>query len=148
MIRRHALRAFRKLDRKGAAAVEFALLMPFILIMLIGLVDFGMGLWTQMQLESAARAGAQYALIDYADTSGIQNAVTGSSNLTTAPTPLATTFCECSNGTSVSCAGTCASGSVRIFVRVTATSSFTPLLSYPGMPNPFTLRGGATIRVQ
>src|SRR5665648_686886 len=42
------------LDR-GAAAVEMALVLPLLLFVLCGLVDFGRGFNTQMQLTQAAR---------------------------------------------------------------------------------------------
>lgn len=52
----------RWLDRGGQAAVEFALILPFLLVMLIGIVEFGRA-WNEHQVitdaaREAARKGA------------------------------------------------------------------------------------------
>ena len=53
---------FRRDDR-GQALVEFALIMPFLLLLLIGVVEFGRG-WNMHQvLTDAAREGARKAVI-------------------------------------------------------------------------------------
>lgn len=46
------------LDR-GAVAVEMALVLPLLLLILFGLVDFGRGFNAQMQLTQAAREGVR-----------------------------------------------------------------------------------------
>jgi Flp pilus assembly protein TadG len=46
------------LDR-GAAAVEMALVLPLLLLVLFGLVDFGRAFNNQMQLTQAAREGVR-----------------------------------------------------------------------------------------
>ncbi len=58
MSRRRA-RNFRR-DR-GAAAVEFALLLPVLLLLVFGLIDFGRALNAQITLTQAAREGARAA---------------------------------------------------------------------------------------
>lgn len=47
-----------QLDR-GAAAVEMALVMPVLLLLLFGMVDIGRLLYTKVELSSAARDGAR-----------------------------------------------------------------------------------------
>jgi Flp pilus assembly protein TadG len=48
-------------DRGGQAAVEFALVLPFLLVMLIGIVEFGRA-WNQHQvITDAARESARKA---------------------------------------------------------------------------------------
>ena len=44
---------------RGAAAVEFALVFPILILMLIGIVEFGSVFNTQLMLTSAAREGAR-----------------------------------------------------------------------------------------
>ena len=44
---------------RGAAAVEFALVFPVLILMLIGIVEFGSVFNTQLMLTSAAREGAR-----------------------------------------------------------------------------------------
>lgn len=61
------LRLFRKLKQKedGQALVEFALVLPILLILLCGIVDFGWIYYNQITLNNAAREGARYAVIHY-----------------------------------------------------------------------------------
>lgn len=44
---------------RGAAAVEFALLLPLLLLIVFGLLDFGRAINTQITLTQAAREGAR-----------------------------------------------------------------------------------------
>jgi Flp pilus assembly pilin Flp len=46
-------------QQRGAAAVEFALIVPLLLSMLLGVIDFGMALGETISLEGAAREGAR-----------------------------------------------------------------------------------------
>ena len=49
---------------RGAAAVEFALVMPILILLLAGIVNFGFVLAQQLSLNSAARQAARYAVVD------------------------------------------------------------------------------------
>jgi Flp pilus assembly protein TadG len=44
---------------RGAAAVEFALLLPVLLLLVFGIIDFGRALNAQITLTQAAREGAR-----------------------------------------------------------------------------------------
>jgi Flp pilus assembly protein TadG len=48
---------------RGAAAVEMALVLPILLLLVFGIIDFGRMLHTQIQLSEAAREGARAATI-------------------------------------------------------------------------------------
>jgi Flp pilus assembly protein TadG len=50
-------------DRRGAALLEFALLLSLLLILLFGIIDFGRVLFTANNLTAAAREGARYAAV-------------------------------------------------------------------------------------
>ncbi len=54
------LSEFRRSPR-GAAAVEFALLLPLLLIMVVGMVEFGRAISQSNALERGLRAGASFA---------------------------------------------------------------------------------------
>jgi Flp pilus assembly protein TadG len=56
--RRHRT-ACRLLGERGAAAVEFALVAPVLLMLLFGIIEFGKTMNTQATLSSAAREGAR-----------------------------------------------------------------------------------------
>lgn len=44
---------------QGAAAVEMAIVLPILLLILFGIIDFGRLLYTKVELSSAARDGAR-----------------------------------------------------------------------------------------
>jgi Flp pilus assembly pilin Flp len=57
----------------GAAAVEFALLLPLLVLLLFGLIQFGLAFNTRIQATNAAREGARMAVVgidDWADVGG------------------------------------------------------------------------------
>jgi Flp pilus assembly protein TadG len=49
---------------RGSAAVEFALLLPLLLLIVFGIVDFGRALNAQITLTQAAREGARLAALN------------------------------------------------------------------------------------
>jgi Flp pilus assembly protein TadG len=53
----------RSKQERGAAAVEFALLLPLIVIILFGIIGFGIALFRAVNYVSAAREGARYAAV-------------------------------------------------------------------------------------
>ena len=50
---------------RGQALVEFALVLPILLVLLCGIVDFGWLYYNQITLNNAAREGARYAAVHY-----------------------------------------------------------------------------------
>ena len=53
---------FRRDDR-GAAAVEFALVLPILVVLVFGIVDFGRALFAYNYLTSAVREGGRFAAV-------------------------------------------------------------------------------------
>lgn len=57
------LRILRTLrDRRGASAVEFAFAMPVLIVLLIGVFEFGRLFWTWTTLQYAAEQTGRYAM--------------------------------------------------------------------------------------
>jgi Flp pilus assembly protein TadG len=80
MQRRHAATGPR--DR-GAAAVEFALLLPLLLLLVFGIIDFSRALNAEITLTQAAREGARLEALGQANVvSRTQAAATGLSPVT------------------------------------------------------------------
>jgi Flp pilus assembly protein TadG len=62
----------RRGDDRGAAAVEFALVLPVLVLLLFGIVDFGRLLNAEITLTQAAREGARVAALVDADAAADQ----------------------------------------------------------------------------
>lgn len=56
-------------EERGAVAVEMAVLLPLLLLILIGTMEFGRAFNVQNSLTQAAREGARHAAIHYDDDS-------------------------------------------------------------------------------
>lgn len=48
-------------DSAGVAAVEFALVLPLLLLLILSLIDFGRLFFVQISITSASREGARYS---------------------------------------------------------------------------------------
>ena len=63
---------------RGATAVEFALILPLLLVLLFGLIDFGRMGFVQVSLTAASREGARYSSLyssGVSDTQSLNNFV-------------------------------------------------------------------------
>lgn len=127
-------------DRRGASAVEFALIAPLIATALLGVVDLGRAEYEKMSLDHALRAAAQKAMSDpgtaaveqvlreaaaanFTDANGVL-----SSDLTIAPPAR---FCACPDNmtAAVACSTTCPNGRhTYVYYKMTASKAFTGFL--------------------
>lgn len=57
------LRAFARLDESGQSLVEFALILPVVLLIITGLFDVARATWQENTLAYAAREGTRYAIV-------------------------------------------------------------------------------------
>jgi len=59
-------RAYRRcrINRQGAAAVEFALVAPLFFLMVFGMIEFGRMIMVQQVITNASREGARIAVLD------------------------------------------------------------------------------------
>jgi Flp pilus assembly protein TadG len=138
---------------KGASTIEFALVVTFLSPLAVGVLDFGMGMWDQMQVGNAARAGAQYAIANGWNQAAIQTAVTSATNLSSiTATPAPTETCGCPNAstgvTTATCGSACAGGGTTgTYIVVNARASYSTIFTYPGISNPLTLSSTETVRI-
>jgi Flp pilus assembly protein TadG len=56
-------RAGARSRRQGQSLVEFAVVLPIFLLILAGILDFGLGLYSQMTIINAAREGARIGAV-------------------------------------------------------------------------------------
>ena len=106
----------------GQALVEFALIIPLLVLLLMGIFDLGRGVYAYNVVASAAREGAHYGVLDPTNTNEIQNRAKAN---TAALDPNQISIqIQCSNnGTSFD--STCNPN--RTFLRVTVTYTFQPI---------------------
>jgi Flp pilus assembly protein TadG len=57
----------RKTADRGTAAVEFVLIVPVLLLIVFGIIDFGRALNAQISLTGAAREGVRLAALGYSN---------------------------------------------------------------------------------
>ncbi len=74
---------------RGAAAVEMALVLPVLLLVIGALVDLGRMFHAQLVLSSAAREGARMVSVDYSNADAITR-MTAAARPVTLPTPTIT----------------------------------------------------------
>jgi len=58
----------RMRDQRGAAAVEFAIVLPLLMLLLLGILEFGWMFNQQISLTNAAREAARYYAVHLNDT--------------------------------------------------------------------------------
>jgi Flp pilus assembly protein TadG len=141
-------------DERGASVAEMALLLPILLLVLVGLIDFGRAYYLSTEVSAAASAGALYGSQNTTaaqDSTGIKAAaLAGAPNVSGMTVPTVSVVCECSGSTaSVSCSSPgCSSSSHMIeWLTVGTSATYKPLFPYPGIPSSITLAGQATLRV-
>lgn len=91
-----ACRLFR-LNRSGAAVVEFAIVAPLFFLLIFGMIEYGRMVMVQQVITNASREGARRAVLDGATTSGVVARVeefldsaavdSGSTTITLSPDP-------------------------------------------------------------
>ena len=64
-------------DEGGVVAVEFALVLPLLVTLVFGIVQFGLALNTKLTLTHAAREGARAAVVGSNATTAVKDAATG-----------------------------------------------------------------------
>ena len=138
-------------DQSGNAAVEFAFVAPVLILMLIGLYDFGMYINQKMQLENLARGAAEY-MIKGGTEEGIRLDVIGD-NMTdeeVEEVELASeSICECNDGEVIECSESCEGGDYkRQFFSFSMTRDFSTTFPYPGIPDTISMTGNARLQVE
>lgn len=53
-------------DEHGGSLVEFAIIMPLLLVILFGIIEFGILLYNQAAITNASREGARYGIVSRA----------------------------------------------------------------------------------
>jgi Flp pilus assembly protein TadG len=141
----------------GTSLIEFALVAPILIFMLIGLIEVGRYAMLSIVAANSARAGVQYgaqSLATATDTTGIKNAAVQDglnlSNWTASGGGVtAKSLCTVNGGALQTCT-TSTNGppaNTIYYVSVQVTGTFKSLMSYPGIPTNIPVSGKAVMRV-
>ncbi len=91
---------------RGQALVEFAIILPVFFLVVAGMFDLGLGVYSDLTLVNAAREGARLGVIDPGNTSAIEDRVRAMSGNLDASKLDVTVACERDvDGTFVPCTG-------------------------------------------
>ncbi len=124
--------------RDGIGAIEFALIAPLLLMMLLGILDFGMAFWQRMQIANATDAGVEWAMANPYNGTSITDVVQAATNLSI-PTgnisPSNPYGCATSSGVvTYSQSTTCPDGSTsQLYTLVSAYICYSTLFTWPGL---------------
>jgi len=144
-------------SRRGAATVELALVLPFLLLFGVAVVEVGLLLSASMALSNAAQAGALYGAQSNAfaaDTAGIRIAAQRDAPQLGAFTVTSSRSCRCpptsgSAEVTVTCTTSCgAYGPPRVYVQVTASTTVKLLFANSIFSSAASMKRTSTIRSQ
>ena len=149
----------------GGALVELALVLPVLVLVFVGTIDFGRVFYTSQSLINAARAGVQYGAYTPARTADFAGMEAAAEAATSTPgiAAVASRLCQCASDTgafsatapsandcSTPVATSCPGGHRVVTVTVTTTKTFNTLMAggLPGFLQSIDLTRTATMRAQ
>lgn len=149
-------------DETGAAATEFALLVPILMTMILGVLDYGFHIRRVMEVSNVARAAIEY--MSQMDADDLENTQLVSQDLVTdvlsqstldfeedaISFPQTMPFCECGDGTAVDCdEGTCdADGDyMRKFIEVSISYQSQTMMPWPGIAEAMNITSQTRIQI-
>lgn len=139
----------RQRHEQGAVALEFALIVPILLVLFFGIVNYGIVLAQQLSLSNSARQAARFAVVDVEGrTCGqIENEARAAAEtigmLPTDPTYALT-------GATGTCERPCADSTPTTDLTVTLTyrSEFVVPMPIPGFPSGVDIKGEGVFRCE
>jgi Flp pilus assembly protein TadG len=137
---------------KGQAIIELALILPVLLLLTLGIIDFGRAAYYYIEVSDATKAAAQYgsqSMADAENTNNITQAAQNSARDIAAGLGVTVAPLQC--GCPGAAAGGCPAAGCTypiVYLTVNTTYTFTPMFSYPGVPASFNMAGNVTTPVQ
>ena len=145
--------------QSGQSLLEFAILLPMLLLLALGVIEMGRFAYIGILVGNAARAGVSWGAQNHttaADTNGgietaadndFQNNGPSLGSLNVAHSVV----CGCDNGgtiTAASCTTVCPLGATLVdSLTVTTSGTFSAIFNYPGIPTSITISRTATQRI-
>jgi len=147
-------------DRRASISVETALLMTVLIVLAMGVFDFGKVYARKMELTNAVRAGMQYSLVrkpiagDYSDIIYAVNTGLSSNDQASGSTVSVSMYCKCSDGSDSDCLSTagsnltCPDGNLRsAYVYITLEETYTLIFVHEAVGGVMTLSESASVRL-
>lgn len=140
-------------SEQGGAMVELAVVLPVLILIAIGVMDYGRVFFTSIAVSNAARAGAEWGargegvnsdkFTEMQNFAKLEGAQAGTITVT------ANRTCRCgltvvTCATAADCGG--GYGPAAEFIDVTASKTVTLLIKYPGLPASINISRTATFR--
>jgi len=154
----------KNMHQRGAALIEFALVTPLLIMVLIGLIEVGRLAYFSIEVANAAHAGAQYGAISYKNAGGSGMGVAAQKDGQNGVAHLQTTadyVCACwnpstaaetpSTPTQAACGVPCSNGGHTVtYAQVSVTGTMHALFNYTalGLPAQWAVTRVATMRVE
>jgi Flp pilus assembly protein TadG len=134
-------------SESGQALVEVSVAGTLLVVIVLGVIEFGQLAYDSIEVSNAAKAGVQYGTQNGAtasDTTGIQNAAAAAATDVTGLTATSSYSCTCSDGSSSTCQNTdCPNSHLEEVLTVNTQATVTPMVRIPGLPSSFTVTGKA-----
>jgi Flp pilus assembly protein TadG len=137
---------------RGAAALEFALVMPLLLLLLFGIIGFGIVFAQNLALGNAARQAARFGVVEgntcaqikqMAVDEAISVGMDGPTEIDTADVTVTVNGVACS-GTTQPCKSSAVGASVRVLVPFTSEL----LIPIAGFPDSVDIEGEGEFRCE
>lgn len=126
-------------DNRGAAAIEMALVLPILVVLVLGIMEFGILMFSQQVIVNASREGARQGIVlaTPRPTEGdVENVVANYLTTSTLDGGLADVTVEGAGG----------AGGTNLTVSVNYPYQFIALNNFvPGLPDPFPLTASTTM---
>ena len=133
----------------ASSLLECAILLPVLVTLMLGSVDFGRAWYVNQEITAAAEAGALYGLQNPSDAGGMQAAALLAVSDVPSLTAVAKYGAECSDGTgavaNVASVPGCSTNSVE-FVEVDTSAVYRPFLPFALMSSALTMNSKSRMR--
>ena len=137
----------------GQSLVEFALVVPLLLLLLIGAIEIGRAAYYSIAVTNAARSAVQYGAqspVFAADNNGIKQAALDDAPMLNLADITLSNHYECPDGSAApSPPGPtdCGGGRFIPYLKVNTQMQLALLVGFPGLPQSFSLKGEAIMRI-
>jgi Flp pilus assembly protein TadG len=149
-MRRQPLGNRRRRGERGASAVEFALVCPILIVLLLGIIDLGALFAQQLSMGNAARQAGRFGVVEGRTCQDIVDEATstvptiGLESTDVAVTVQPTGKPACTGGPTIPCSGVAVNGSVT----VTLTTTSDVLVPFPPFPESVDLQSVGEFRCE